>query len=178
MPEKNSDLTNWPSREEWAKRRTTYYGDHDGNVVCSRRLADYATPGEAAAARQALLELWRSLGREMREAKAAAGSEADRARRLDDCRYRRHTIRRVLRETLDAGLVPWRVNDIGSLDDVPSSFALLVERYRAGWDAAEEAYAAEIATTPVDDAAWQAELERRAGIDRRFDERDRAAAAA
>jgi hypothetical protein len=113
----------------------------------------------------------------MREVKAAAGSEADRARRLDDCRYRRHDIRRVLRETLDAGLVPWRVNDIG-LDDVPSSFALLVERYRAGWAAAEEAYAAEIAATPVDDAAWQAELERRAGIDRRFDERDRAAAAA
>ena len=80
-------------------------------------------------------------------------------------------IRKVLHETLDAGLVPWRSNDIGS-DGVPPSFAVLVERYHAAWDAAVEAYEIKIAATPVDDAAWQAELERRAEIDKPVDERN------
>ena len=64
---------NWPNREEWAKRCRTVYADMLDNVVCSRKLSDYATPEEAEEARHALQERWRLLGRELREASAALG---------------------------------------------------------------------------------------------------------
>jgi hypothetical protein len=74
--------------------------------------------------------------------------------------------RRVTRETIaaiDAGLVPEHHGiRVPLLDEI---FA----RYDAARRAADEAWAVEVARRPIDDAAWERELERR----RKYEERRR-----
>jgi hypothetical protein len=43
---------------------------------------------------------------------------------------------------------------------------LIVARYEAAVKAGDDKYVAECAALPIDDAAWQKELERRASIER------------
>ena len=63
----------WPTREDWAKRRQHPYWDCETGCPFadrySHRLSDYATPEEIAAAVAALENLWRQHGRKMRELK-------------------------------------------------------------------------------------------------------------
>jgi hypothetical protein len=44
-----STMIDWPSREQWAQRKRTAYGDLLDDLRVSRVLADYATPGEIEA---------------------------------------------------------------------------------------------------------------------------------
>ena len=66
----------WPSREEFLKRRQGPYWDRMDNLGVSRVLRDYATPHEIKTLRLALRERYRMLGREMQhKIKPALGPE-------------------------------------------------------------------------------------------------------
>lgn len=64
----------WPDRATWAQRHRTIYADDLDKVTetVSSDPADYATKAEILQASAELGEHWRSLGRELRDANAAA----------------------------------------------------------------------------------------------------------
>jgi hypothetical protein len=72
--EENDVSQTWPNRETWAQQRRTTYADDVDKVVemVSSDPADYATRAEILQASAELGEHWRSLGRELRVANAAA----------------------------------------------------------------------------------------------------------
>jgi hypothetical protein len=176
----------WPSRERWAELRHNIY-DTDG-VHCSGALVDYTTTEELVTLRQALKERYRELGRELKQIKSALGPLAQqpresvfvywrRARRVtgengdrimdaEKRRRDRQTINDVQR-ALERGEVPSHTSNYCFLCGIPSPLlTALRERYHAALSAAIDAYrAAHVARTPIDDAAWQQELERRARIE-------------
>jgi hypothetical protein len=149
----------WPSREEWAKDQRTPYYDHfeggEGSII-SNRLADYADETTIAAAIKALESLWRELGRQMR-----ACQDAEQKEILKD---RRAGINCALK-TMRAGEIP---SEHAECRSVLSSAILAPfdEPRDAALKAAYEQREREIAATPIDDAAWAKELQRRAHVEK------------
>jgi hypothetical protein len=68
----------WPTREEWARNRTTVCAGSENPNPASGRLSDYASPEETAALVAALKVEWRALGERVREAKIRIGPLARR----------------------------------------------------------------------------------------------------
>jgi hypothetical protein len=79
-----------------------------------------------------------------------------------DFRDRRRDINEVIRQMRN-GEVPWRV--LHSIRTQPLD--AILTRYEAAVQAGDEKYIADCAARPVDDAAWQQELDQCAEIERR-----------
>jgi hypothetical protein len=179
----------WPSREEWAERRRTFYADDD-TIWCSDDIDLYATDAEIAEAIRAIEDLIRECRRKMLAARKEIGhllqqagetrlqhvkrwiamDEADKARMsaYNDPQWKGDDLRRALKE-IRAGSVPSRVSfggiNFGLVREWPASVVLICERYRTARDQAYEAKLKEIEATPIDDAAWESELARRRQIE-------------
>jgi hypothetical protein len=171
---------NWPSREEWAKQRRTYYWDDDLRV--SRKLQDYATPEEIDAITTALRALWLAEGRKMQAAKQAAGSRLQqpgednrsyfmRVRAMTETereplhQWRTHQderrqINQALKTISEGKLPDERLREDGKL-----ILASIKARYDAAWEAAHAERKREIENRPIDDAAWEDHLRWRAWIE-------------
>ncbi len=167
-----------------ATQRRTFYADYADDIRVSDRVADYATPGEASAAIQALTTCWRELGKKLNRAKRQAGAlcrqpgegkrvytqrwlampEAEQALALAvlDVQDDRRQLNQVARE-LRAGVLSWR-GRAGLVASLPA-FTLLIERWDAALAKALDAARQRVEATPIDDAAWQRELHRREDID-------------
>jgi hypothetical protein len=59
-----TEKRNWPTREEWARNRTTLYADQAPGL--DHTLKAHASEAEIREAISALENLWRDLGRQMR----------------------------------------------------------------------------------------------------------------
>jgi hypothetical protein len=140
----------WPSREEWARQRRTFYCDQLPDISTS--LADYATPAEIRALAAAMRALWQELGREMRR----------KGNRREELQSARQTVNRGLK-LIRRGELPLALEDYQGAEDI---LADLHTRYEAAKVEACERRAREIAQAAIDDGAWDAELERRAKVDR------------
>jgi hypothetical protein len=177
------DATNrWPSREEWAKDRRTYYGD-DQNPA-SRRLSEYASPAEVEVIIGALKQSYHDLGRCLAEAKAAVGAacqqpaetnkqysarwalmsdpEQSLMKKVYDAKDQRRVINRALK-LIARDELPFLRDEGGTRFEI----AVATARYEAACRAAEQALRDEVAQQPIDDAAWEEQLQWRAWIERR-----------
>jgi len=146
------------TRAKWARwRRRPLFGDEDIDWSgLSGRVADYATADEIAAWIAALEAEWRNRTPALRAATRGEGTHHP-----GQLREQRRQLR-VARQILQAGRCPdhgeWRREPVSSI------LASLVARYEAAQQAYIEAKTRERAETPIDDAAWAAELARRRQI--------------
>jgi hypothetical protein len=175
---------NWPTREEWKKQQRTPYYDLFEDLPVSKELKNYATPEEIAAAVAELKEIYRVEGCKMRDAKRLAGPLAQqpgetgrdycgRVLAMADAEQQiahevglHREVRRVINKTLrtmgegylpSGGWIP---------EETRAPLATIKARYDAALKAAEEVRPREIEATPIDDAAWEEELRRRASIEK------------
>jgi hypothetical protein len=171
----------WPTREEWAKKRRTE--DRLGDLSVSCELKNYATPEEVESLVAALKALYQVEGRKLKEAKQLAGpllqqpgenrlSYFHRCRVLPEAegnllqevwrhQRTRSEINQQLR-TIAKGELPdhlWRQPQIEVL------LTTILARRDAAREAAWEVRRRQIEATPIDDAAWEEELRRRADIE-------------
>lgn len=161
-------ITRWPTREEWARdQRDPCSQDHEfdwhSDGYPSDQLASYATPAEAAAAIAELRQAWLAKGREMRaldRRKTPAYLELRRQRRSFNAAI----------ADLRQGMLPRMTTDMRiSLDAVRLPIIeTLRQRYITAYERGHAAWKQRIEQTPIDDAAWQAELERRREFNARF----------
>jgi hypothetical protein len=171
---------NWPSREEWARNRRAFYLEHDRHPCpATRRLPAYATTGEIAIV---IAEL-KAMIREARRAEPASynalgplGRQRGENKRAYDGRFL--AMSKKEQEIVIAGLAPvwpgdltpvlkelqkdivpsrWPVHGIGA----PPLLDAIIARYQAAEHQADEAWRRIVKATPIDDAAWEEELERR-----------------
>jgi|GEM_PF-1154856 hypothetical protein len=149
-----TEKRNWPTREEWARNRTTLYADQAPGL--DHTLKAHASEAEIREAISALENLWRDLGRQMRN----PASKQPRSHFLEDtdyreCQFRRKAINRMLKEMRD-GWLPVQGNVDEALREMFAPFYVRQWKKR---DADLEKAQREKAATPVDDAAWEKELE-------------------
>lgn len=181
----------WPTRDEWAYREQHPYWDSETGCPFDRdyshRLSDYATAEEIAALTTALKDLYRELGRELRAATARI-NPSDRQQRGEGKGTWFQCFRQLPPEAKETFCEAERVKDkrsqINNLlvrirnDAIPdhtrrgSLFGraeLLVtpsvERHAAAMHAARERWEQKCLLIPVDDAAWEKELQRRERIE-------------
>jgi hypothetical protein len=175
----------WPSREEWAKTERTPYADRFEDLGVSRCASDYATPSEIDAAITALKALYADEGRKLKAAKLAAGplsrqpgetklahvrryysatTEGGRAALVPVYTHeeRRQEINEAIKDLRNDTLPNHR-----SWAGVEDIIAPMENRWLAAHAAASEALRKEIEATPIDDAAWERELQRRASLAKR-----------
>jgi hypothetical protein len=151
-------MIDWPSREEWAEERRTPYYDHFENLI-TNDINAYASPEEIAAALAALREIWCRYGRQMKAAQSGSKDEYWYRRRLIN------EVRKSLCEGRYHSYVDWVLQRENG--DVPA-LAVIKKRYDAAKAAAEQKVHEDVAATPIDDAAWEEELQRRRGLDHYF----------
>ena len=96
-------------------------------------------------------ERWKALGRKARTENA------------EDLRWKRRCINRGLK-LIESGNLPFCLEDMAGAQDLLAPFHA---RSEAAWDEFCKRTAEEIAQTPIDDEAWNRELERRAKIEER-----------
>jgi len=113
----------------------------------SDRIANYATPDEIEALKATMRERWKKLGR-----KLARG---------EDERCKRRCIDRGLK-LLNDGELPFTLEAIAGAEDLLAPFHA---RYNAAASELDKRALEEIARTPIDDAAWEAELKWRAKVE-------------
>jgi hypothetical protein len=178
----------WPTREEWEVRQRTVYYDLLEDLI-STCLSDYASADEVAAAIAALRKLWCAYGRQMQEAKREAErsigvtlnrdyyiyryyKSSEEERKLVNavliCQDQRKRINQVIK-FLREGQYHYYINWVLERTDCPSR-AIIKERYDAAWTAAELKVRQRVAVTPIDDAAWEKELQQRRRIDAYFND--------
>lgn len=170
---------NWDNREEWAKRvRSACYEEIPAR---STVLADYASE-EAARAIAELRQLWRQYGQRMRELQAKtphrirqsgesvgawnkrwAAMSNDEQRAVEAVlvlQERRQIINRMIVE-LREGTVPVQHHSIPQLlaDNPVPTVGVIMQRYEDACYRALDAYREEVAKRPIDDAAWEEELQ-------------------
>ena len=172
----------WPTREEWAVQQRTVYFDMLENLI-SNKLSDYASGGEVTAAITALRKIWCACGRQMNEAKRVAGVTLNRdyyiyryykcseeERKLVDAVLTYQDRRKRINQTikfLREGQYHYYISWVLERDDCPP-LAIIKARYDAAHAAAELKVRQRVEATPIDDAAWAKELERRRDIDAYF----------
>ena len=180
-------MTDWPTREQWAERRRTVNCDtwRPQSMTASCEVLDYANHDEIAKLVAALWNVWDNLGREMRAARLAAGplakqrketklsfvrrylemSEAEQkiVDRWEEPRLTRKKIKEVILTVRDHRKIPHYASP-ELLALVPLLDAINA-RYEVAARAANEAWKQKVGETPIDDAAWQRELEFRARIE-------------
>jgi hypothetical protein len=177
----------WPSREEWADRQRHPYWDfsetgcpfHD---KLKHRLSDYATREEISITISVLKDLYREKGLKMRAAKqqmAERGlpedvrdrrhlSEADQeiARQPTELKWERQAINNALKHISEDGDPKfYRCTGFKEANKLLGKFK---ERYDAAFKAAQEQWERECEQIPVDDVAWEKELERRRELEEYF----------
>jgi hypothetical protein len=135
---------NWPSREAWTKSRRSPAGRMPN---ASDRIADYATPDEIDELKAAMRERLKKLGL--------------KPARDEDARLKRRCINRGLK-LLNDGELPFTLEAIAGAEDLLAPFHA---RYNAAASKLAKRALEEIARTPVDDAAWEAELKWRAKVE-------------
>jgi hypothetical protein len=173
---------NWDTREEWAKRvRTAYF---DSMPEPSTELSDYASEEEVSRAIAELQQLWRQYGRTMRELKARAPylahqpgetvwawnkryyamSEDDRlvVEAMSTPQERRRSINRIIADLRD-GTVPFVVGL--PPDDRLAIFNMIMQRHEDARSRTRETYVEKVAKTPIDDEAWERELQWRREVE-------------
>jgi hypothetical protein len=145
----------WPSREQWAEnRRTPYLYGYDHPYRASLDLSLYATAEEVAAAIADLRQIWCLYGRKM---KAPPDGR--------DYQYYRSEINARIKEMRE-GFVPKGDWSLGTgLKIAPPALHFILERYLAAEWAGIKKWEAEVAARPIDDEAWEAELEWRRRIE-------------
>jgi hypothetical protein len=175
---------NWPSREEWAQRQRTAYIDDVPEA--SWELSLYANPEEVAAAIVALKKIWTDRGRRLKAVLLAGRplikqsgeglrqyrdrwlamnkSDQEIAQTAICIQDQRREINEVIKE-LRKGRVPWRLNGTG-ISTPPPPLDAIIARHDAATDAEIEKWKARIAAKPIDDAAWEHELEYRRRVER------------
>ena len=178
---------NWPSREQWAERRQHRYWDCETSCPFadkySHRLSAYATVEEIAALTTALKDLYRELGRQGRalgsrvkplQQQRGEGQKAwyQRFKQMSSedretfdaaatLQTERSTINDVLEQINNDG-IPKRVRHASYVPGLANPLvAPFVARYDAAAQAAEEQWKQECLQTPIDDAAWEEELQQR-----------------
>jgi hypothetical protein len=171
----------WPSREEWAKNTRSCAGENPNPA--SQRLSEYASPAEVELMVGALKQSYRDLGRRLAEAKAAAGAGCRRPSETNKEYSRRRDLmsdheRSLVGEVVEAQRQRGRITQTLKLiarDELPLiwdegggrvELATATARYEAASRAAEQAWRDEVAHRPIDDPAWEGELQRRARIER------------
>jgi hypothetical protein len=177
----------WPSREEWAERRSTVYQDMENPQPASGRLGDYASAEEIALAIAELEEAWRTSGRDMRAAKLRAGALAQQPGETrtvytkrwiaateaeqelmgadDEFRFKRQFIQRIIKSLRSDGMPSWY--DLSHTRGVAMpTMRTIRQRYEEARLAADEAWHQRVAETPIDDEAWSQELAWHEGIER------------
>lgn len=150
---------NWPTREQWAERERTVYYDYLVDLPASKKIADYANPYEVQEAIAALREIWCHYGRCMK------GSKDTDRQRYRNFQYRREIINEVIRNLRD-GRYHYSFDRVLEHDS-RSILVTIKSRYEAARDAEIEGVRRRVEATPIDDAAWEQELERRRAIERR-----------
>jgi hypothetical protein len=68
---------------------------------------------------------------------------------------------------LRQGEVPFRWLPVAGLETPPPPLDAIIDRYEAAVKAGDDRYVAEVEARPIDDAAWQKELERRRWLEAR-----------
>ncbi len=149
-------ITTWPSREEWSKERHAPYFDRFPRT--SDSLAEYATLEEIAALKADLRERWKQLGKKMREITGNGASDVTRSLKSDRC-----SIQWAL-ALIAQGELPRQLKTFSEVEDILAPFH---ERYEAAKLKLHELTLRVIEGTPIDDNAWNAEMQRRAKLDRR-----------
>jgi hypothetical protein len=175
--------TEWPSREEWAKMRRTPYADMFGDVHVSETLSDYASPAEIDAVIAEARALWDAMGVEMKKLGPAMSDrewrelyhsmlgdreKLDKLMESDAChrialRDDRSDLNRRVIKLLRKNWLPRHFGLISWEEKLPKLVELR-RRYDEARDAAVEARKREIESRPIDDAAWESELRRRASV--------------
>jgi hypothetical protein len=185
--ERSKQMTerDWPTREQWARNRTTVFAGDENPHPASRRLSDYASADEIAAAIEAIkaarLQTLRTeraadlalglLGRQRGESRRGyetrfrTMSRAEQDRVIDSVpsSYDLHELNETLKQ-LKGGVVPWR-RVWAALGSEPAPLSPIMARYEAALKQTHKAWEQEVAQTPVDDAAWAKELEWRRKCD-------------
>lgn len=163
----------WPSREEWAKTQQTYYWDD--YIPVSNRVRDYASDDELAAAVEELRSRIKLLDAQVREAKKVVGhlvqqkgetkmaycrrwmamteEEQDKQASWDRPRDHARDLRGVLRALADGDL-PRSSGDGLKAEVFGERYQQAVREYH---DEQRRIYA----ERPIDDEAWERELQRR-----------------
>ena len=167
----------WPTRERWAKQQRTAYIDNVQDFINSKvtkEVTAYATAEEIAATLAALKASWNSLTKPLKQANRRARSVdkpyTERTKQehalcepANDIWWQRQSINAAI-ASLRGNWVPVTYSDGGNRPEV----AVILDRYKTACDAASSAYEAKVAKTPIDDATWNKELERRRDIERRW----------
>jgi hypothetical protein len=179
----------WPTRDEWAySRQHPYWNWNSGCPFLHKfkhRLSDYATQEEIAGviaavkaarlqARRAEFEAHQSLGplgRQKGESERAYGrrfstmSHENQNTILDRLPFSPypHEITEALK-ILQCDNIPRRLPFIEKL---PTLFAIIA-RYEAAFEAAQAEWQRGCEQTPIDDAAWERELERRRKMEEKW----------
>ena len=178
----------WPSREDWAHNERTFYVDIEDSVRdgVSQQAADYATPDEIETAAKAMLTLRNQLLRDLRQAKQEAGDALDRPGE-DVVEYQHRYYRLTDEQQAQVGKVQ-TIEDrrknlfqaakalrgghlpgayyLHHAGELPPDADAITARYGAAVDAKVDEVRQRIETAPIDDDAWQEELERRAEVRR------------
>ena len=142
---------NWPTREQWAENRRALYEGPGSDW----RLSQHASEVEIAAAIAACENLWRDLGRQMKTASKEPRSKFKFDTEYDELRSRRKIINIALKKMRDDTL-PYDVDEA-----LTEMFAPFYERQHRKREADTEAARREKEATPIDDAAWERELQQR-----------------
>ncbi len=143
-------MHDWPTREEWAKTRTTCYIDPDDPRICvSERVSDYLEDWEATALVTRLRTHRKELGKQLR------AMDKRHKEQVDFIRKCRSTIFQTLK-WLENDRIPYNRHSeaVEELHD-------LRERRQSAWNGEADRIRAQVARTPVDDEAWAEELEHR-----------------
>jgi hypothetical protein len=182
---------NWRSREQWAYRRRHPYWDSDCCPFAdkySERLSDHATAEEIAALTTALQDLYRELGRTLRATNLRAAPHQQQ--RGEGCAAWYRRLHQLPQDDQRAVEAAWflrieraQINDLlakirgdtipdatrsGSVVGSPAALvAPFIERRDAAFKAAREQWHRQFLQVPIDDAAWDKELKRRAQIEAR-----------
>jgi hypothetical protein len=180
----------WPTREEWAKNRTTCYAD----LFDDLDLGDFhgLDDSQRDDAIKALQTLWKAEGVRMKHRAEIAGplckqpnetgrehterwlamtkEEQNLAGHVSECRWNRKEINEAIKAVRNRKWIRWMHSYDGALlpswmpsdSEAAKIFQPILDRYKAAYKAATEKREQEILSTPIDDDAWAKELEYRA----------------
>jgi len=176
---------NWPTREQWAAIQRTAYYDYFEDLPRSNDIADYASPEETTAAIAALKAIWCDYGRRLKEAKQLAGpvlhrfyydlspDEQKLCNHVSLFKDRRAEINQVIK-ALREGHYHYKFDSIlkraadpehATPCQIDPVLVSIQSRYRAAYEVEAAEIIRRAEARPIDDAAWERELQRRRDID-------------
>jgi len=186
----NTKIT-WPTREEWAEQQRALYYDRFDCLDLDERLSVYASESEIETIIGALQSLWKAEGVHLRALNVPKELERQRGESLSahlqrhetamtpveqelfssarELKFQRSAINEAIRHLRADEMPAFYSCDTAKVLKIPSIATLfdpVLVRYEAAKEAAEEKRRQEILATPIDDAAWERELQRRANLER------------